>query len=357
MSDSRLRMAVVGVGALGRHHARILSEMPTVNLVAVVDGQRERGEEIARKCGTRYLAEVDELYDQVDAVSVVVPTVAHRAVAGEFLRRHIPVLVEKPLADSVESAAELVDLAEETGTLLQVGHIERFNPAMQAAMPLIHEPKYIRVERTSSYTFRSTDIGVVLDLMIHDIDLVAALAQSPTRQIDAFGIGVMGGHEDAVQARIVFENGCVADLCASRISPVVNRTLQIWSRSGCVNVDLHKREVTQFSPSESLLFGASPLDRARQPGADIERLKAEVFGGFVKVDALPVQNTDALTEELAAFVHSVKTGTRPLVSGPEALTAITIADQVLARVAAHQWDGHAHGAIGPNIRKPLRKAS
>ena len=271
----RLRLAVVGVGALGRHHARILSELPDVELVAVADSRSEQGEEIAAKCRTRWVADYRELLsrDVIDAVSVVVPTVAHRAVAGAFLEAGIPVLVEKPLAANVTHARELVRLASRQGTLLQVGHIERFNPAFQAAAPLIVEPKYSRAERTSGYTFRSTDIGVVHDLMIHDIDLVLSLVRSLLRSVEAFGTTVMGGHEDVAQARLRFENGCVADLTASRISPTAVRSLQAWSASGCVTCDMHTREVKRFAPSDALKFGPAPLDLARQPGADIEQLK------------------------------------------------------------------------------------
>ena len=187
-------MAVIGVGALGRHHARILSELPEVDLVAVADSRIEQGQEVAAKCRSKWFADYRELVDsgRVDAVSVVVPTTAHRNVAGEFLTAGIPVLVEKPLAASVAEAQTLVDLARDNQALLQVGHIERFNPAFQAARSRIDQPKYIRAERTSTYTFRSTDIGVVHDLMIHDIDLVLALVQCPLRSVEAFGVTVMG---------------------------------------------------------------------------------------------------------------------------------------------------------------------
>ena len=246
---NRLRVAVIGVGALGRHHARIVSELEGVELVAVADSQAERGQDVATKHQTRWVADYRELLDKrlVDAVSVVVPTVAHRAVAGAFLEQGIPVLVEKPLAGNVTQASELVELARKNQALLQVGHIERFNPAFQAAEKVIAAPKYLRCERTSTYTFRSTDIGVVLDLMIHDIDLVLALVKSPLRRCEAFGIGVMGQNEDAAQARLHFENGCIADLTASRISPAASRSMTAWSAAGCVTVDLHQREVKCFS--------------------------------------------------------------------------------------------------------------
>jgi predicted dehydrogenase len=359
---NRLRVAVVGVGALGRHHARIVSELDGVELVAVADSQAERGQEVANKHQTRWVSDYRDLLDKnvVDAVSVVVPTLAHRAVAGAFLEQGIPVLVEKPLAGNVTEAKELVDLASKHHALLQVGHIERFNPAFQAAQKAIVAPKYLRCERTSTYTFRSTDIGVVLDLMIHDIDLVLALVNSPLRHCEAFGIGVMGRNEDAAQARLFFENGCIADLTASRISPVASRSMTAWSASGCVTIDMHQREVKRFAAAEALLHGTPPLERAAAPGADLEALKKDVFGHFIKTENLAVDSSgpDALTQELREFVHCVKTGEKPHVNGEQAHAAMVIADRVLKHVAAHQWDGHASGAIGPypTQTEPLRKA-
>jgi len=363
MTMKRLRMAVIGVGALGRHHARILSELDGVELVAVADSQADRGQEIAAKHQCRWVPDYRQLLDKnsVDAVSVVVPTLAHRAVAGAFLENGIPTLVEKPLAGNVTQAKELVDLASRNDALLQVGHIERFNPAFQAAQKIIHSPKYLRCERTSTYTFRSTDIGVVLDLMIHDIDLILSLVKSPLRKCEAFGIGVMGNHEDAAQARLYFENGCIADVTASRVSPVASRSMTAWSASGVVTVDMHLREVKRFAPSPVLLHGTPPLKLAAAPGTDLEALKRNVFGHFITTENPSVELTgpDALTQELTEFAQCVKTGKNPCVTGKDAYAAMVIADQVLRQIAAHQWDGRPQGDTGPypNTDLPLRKAS
>jgi predicted dehydrogenase len=352
---SRLKVAVVGVGALGRHHARILSELDSVDLVAVADTHQERGTAVAEQHQTQWVPDYRLLFDQVDAVSIAVPTTAHLQVARPFLKRRIPVLVEKPLASDLAEAETLVALADEHDTILQVGHVERFNPATQAAWELCGPPKYIRAERLSPFSFRSTDIGVVLDLMIHDIDLVLDLVDAPIRGIEAFGIGVVGDHEDCVQARITFENGCIADLTASRINPAASRAMQIWSHTGCVNVDFAARQVVRYSPSETLLYGTSPVERANLPGADIEQLKQEMFGTFLRVHQALVPATDALTAELGSFVECVQTQTQPLVDGRQALRAMSVAHQVLESVAAHQWDGHADGAIGPFAQSPKRR--
>jgi predicted dehydrogenase len=357
MSD--LNVAVVGVGALGRHHARILSGLAGVKLVAVADSHAARGRDVAAKCETEWVEDYRELFGRVDAVSIVVPTIAHRSVASEFLERGIPVLVEKPIAPSTGDAEAIVQLAAKHSTLIQVGHVERFNPAWQVGAPFAQNPKYIRAERTSPYTFRSTDIGVIFDLMIHEIDLMLALVDSPVKNIEAFGIGVMGGgHEDAAQARISFENGCVADLTASRISPTVSRNWQVWSMNGCVTIDLHRREVSRFTPTPALSAGLCPFDLARQPGADIEQLKKDVFGNFVRIEAVPVGDGDALTAELTEFVDCVKNRRQPQCSGRHAANAVALADAVLAKVRSHEWDGHAGGAIGPYGRPglSLRKA-
>lgn len=356
----RSRLAVVGVGALGRHHARILSENPHVELVAVADSRAEQGQDIAAKCRTRWVADYRELLscNGIDAVSVVVPTVAHREVAGAFLNAGIPVLVEKPLAANASQAEELVELASCRGVLLQVGHIERFNPAFQAARPLIIEPKYIRAERTSGYTFRSTDIGVVHDLMIHDIDLVLSLVRSPLRSVEAFGTTVIGGHEDVAQARLRFENGCIADLTASRISPTTARSLQTWAADGCVTCDLHTREVKRFAPSDALRFGPAPLDMASQSGADIEQLKKDIFGHFVAVETVPVNATgpDALTQELTEFVDCVQNQREPHVDGEQALQSMIVAEAVLKCLAAHCWNGGIPNATeSPKRRSTIRR--
>lgn len=351
-STNPLRMAVVGTGALGQHHARILSQLPGVDLVAVSDTRPEIGRAVAEKCETLYVKDYRNLFGEVDAVSIVVPTFAHYPVASEFLKRGIPVLLEKPLALDTDEGRILVKLAQNHEALLQVGHIERFNAATIAARPLCRDPKYIRCERLSNYPFRSMDIGVVHDLMIHDIDLVLSLVDAPLERVEAFGIGMMGGgHEDAVQARLHFESGCIADLSASRISPVTCRTMQVWNATGCVNIDFSKPEVVHLAPGASLQNGPSPVEMAQQPGADVNSLKQKVFGEFIKVETLPVQGHDNLTQELSQFVHCVKRGDQPWVDGQQALQAMIVAGRVLDGVARHQWEGHAAGPVGPFARR------
>ena len=349
---SRLRFGVVGVGALGRHHARILSQLETAELVAVAETNPETGQAVAEGCNATWCPDYRQLFDIVDAVSIVVPTHAHLPIASEFLMRRIPVLVEKPLAANADEATQLVRQAETHGTLLQVGHIERFNPAMQVARPLCREPKYIRAERLSPFAFRSMDIGAIHDLMIHDIDLVLDLAAANVQRVDAFGVSILGGHEDTVQARIVFENGCIADLTANRVNLSPRRTLQVWSAEGAVLVDLHARTVDRYQITDTLRFGESPTDRAGRPNADIDQLKQELFGKYLNVEQPSVPESDALTAELESFVDCIEQNRRPLVGGSEALRAMQLAEQIRESVRTHQWDGHAAGPIGQDLQLP-----
>jgi predicted dehydrogenase len=356
---NELRMAVVGAGALGRHHVRILAGMPGVRLVAVAEPNETSGRDIAAKYGTRWVADYHEILGEIDAAVVAVPTQAHYPVARDLLLREIPTLVEKPLASDLNQARQLVSLSRQNDTTMQVGHVERFNPAFVQAKSLIGAPKYVRSERFSPFAFRSTDIGVVHDMMIHDLDLVLSLVRSDVIGVEALGAQLLGHHEDCVQARLRFANGCVADLAANRVSPTQRRHLQVWSTTGCTDIDFATREVQHFAPSDLLKFGQCPVDRARQPGANIDTLKSEVFGQYIRVDKPEVPTTDALTAELEAFVKAIRTGTRPIVGGDEALAALTVADRILQAVAQHQWEGNSSGAVGPVLLRSgdkLRKA-
>ena len=333
----KLRMAVIGTGALGRHHARILSQMQGIELAGVVDANPEAARRVAESCGAPPLVDHRELLGRIDAAVIAVPTFAHRAVAGDFLESGVDVLVEKPIALNVAEASELVDLARRFGALLAVGHVERFNPALQAVRPYLTEVKYLRVERLAPFSFRSTDIGVVHDLMIHDIDLALDLVRVPVAGVEAFGVKILTNHEDAAQARLTFANGTVADLSANRVSPVVSRKIQAWTSSGCVQIDLASRETTCYSPSAKLLYGTSPLEKAREPGADVEQLKQQIFGEYIDVQKPTVVSTDQLTEELASFAESVRSRREPLVSGAAALEAMKGAGRVLECIAAAPW--------------------
>jgi predicted dehydrogenase len=344
---ARTRVAVIGVGHLGRHHARILAGMPDVELVGVADARPEQAAAVAEQVGTAAFADWRNLVDRVDAVSIAVPTFLHWEVAGAFLGRGIPAMVEKPLAASLAEAEELVELADRTGVILQVGHIERFNPALDAldGMPL--RPKYIAAERLGVYTFRSTDIGVVLDLMIHDIDLILSMVPAPVASVAAVGVSVFGGHEDVANARIEFADGCVANLTASRASYQPVRKMRIWGPEGYAALDFATKHGTLIRPSDALRRGTLELD-----GLDLSKpddVKGRIFGKILRVDRVqvPDEGPDPLTRELADFVSAVRTGSRPRVTGGDALKAVALADRVMQSLNAHHWEGVATGPTGP----------
>lgn len=332
----RLRMAVVGTGALGCHHARILSQMPGIELVAVADIDPRAAADTADRYGTRAATDYTEVIPQVQAVVVAVPTSVHCQVAGEFLAAGVDVLVEKPIAASADEARELVELAARNNAIMQVGHVERFNPAYVAAREFLNEPRYLRAERYAPFSFRSTDIGAVHDLMIHDLDLVFDLVAAPVADVQALSAAILTGREDCAQARITFANGTVADLAVNRVSPLVRRQMQVWNAERCVHLDFVSREVTCYGRSPALEFGAGPLERVRQNAADIEQLKREIFGSFIEVHKPAIASSDPLTEELLAFAECVRTRRPPLVGGPEALKTMLIADLILEQAAQMQ---------------------
>lgn len=349
---ARLRMAVIGVGHLGKEHARILAGLDDVELVGVADVNREQAEAVAQRCNTQAFQDYRPLLSAIDAATIVVPTVFHLSVAAEFLRRGIHLLVEKPLTANLEQADTLVGLAQQHGAMLQVGHIERFNPAFEELQDRPLQPKFVECDRLSSYTGRSTDIGVVLDMMIHDLDLLLVLVRSPVRDVAAVGVSVFGQHEDMVNARLTFENGCVANVTASRVHSAPVRRTRIWSPEGYASIDYGRRSLTLVQPSEHLRRHGLKL--IRQDPAAFARLRDDLFGQHLEVLTLDRNQGDQLTRELQHFVHCARTGARPRVSGEDGREAIALADWVLESVRQHRWDGHADGVSGPfQVPPPL----
>jgi predicted dehydrogenase len=346
MSLGRLRVGVVGVGHLGRHHARILAGIEGVELVGVADARPEQAEAVASACGTRPVRDYRELLGQVDAVTVAVPTALHREVAGAFLDRGVAAMVEKPLAGTFAEAEELVALAEHRGVVLQVGHIERFNPALAALESLRLRPKFIAAERLSTHTFRSTDIGVVFDLMIHDIDLILTFISAPVKSVSAVGVSVFGALEDVASARVEFEDGTVADLTASRASYQALRRMRLWGAEGYATLDFAAKSATLVRPSEQLRRGELDLDGVdlTQPAA----VRAHLFGKVLKVDQVQAEGREPLALELEDFVAAVRDGSRPRVAGADALRAVALADRIVRCIQEHQWEGTPDGPAGPH---------
>ena len=360
---SNLRAAVIGTGALGRHHARIMGGLDGVDMVAACDPNETLGRAAAETAGCDWVADYRTVLDRIDVASIVVPTGLHRRVAEDCFAAGVDVMVEKPLAGCVDDGSAIVGTARRLGRTLAVGHIERFNPAFQVAARQAGSPRYITAQRTSPYAFRSTDVSAVHDLMIHDIELILSLARNGASgrvevdRIDAMGVCLCGGYADTVQARLHLSTGCVADVVANRVSPSVSRSMQIWSATGCVSADLQARTVTSFSPGPRVAAGDLPLEAAGR-GEAVDELKAAMFAddGFFNLTQYDVADGDALTAELSNFVDAVRNRTAPLVAGEDALAALGVADRVVEAVAAHRWD--ASGAAGPNVLlPPARRAA
>jgi predicted dehydrogenase len=330
-----LRIAVIGVGHLGQHHARILASMRDVELVAVVDSRAEQAQAVASKCGTKALTDYEILLESVDAVTIAVPTFLHAQVAGPFLDRSISTLIEKPMAGTLADAEELAERARRAGAVLQVGHIERFNPALNALDRLPIHAKYVNAERLSTYTFRSTDIGVVYDLMIHDIDLVLSFISAPVRSVAAVGLCLFGEHEDVANARIEFEDGSVANLTASRASYASIRKMRIWGAEGYASLDFAAKHATLVRPSEQMKNGRLELE-----GVDLTRpaaVKEHLFSKVLRVDQVQSEGLEPLAMELENFVSAARGLGRPKVSGDDALCAIRLASQIVRSLEAHRW--------------------
>jgi predicted dehydrogenase len=341
----KLRLAVVGAGRLGGFHAHKLVGFPNVELLAVVDPDPAARNRLAAECNTTALAGHAPLLGQVDAAVIASPTRLHHAIARDFLEAGTHLLVEKPLAATAGEAEELIRQARSRRLVLQVGHVERFNPALAAAAPHLRKPRYIDAVRTSGFTFRSMDVGVVLDLMIHDIDLVLSLVRAPLVKVEALGLVILGGHEDVANARLEFAGGCVATLSASRVAYEAVRRMQIWSPRAMATIDLATRTTTLVRPSETLLGrGFHP----EQLSADeVEYFKEHLLDEHLPREQKRFEAVDALALELQDFVEAILTPREPRVAGEAGRDAVLVAEQILAEIAAHRWDNTAGDPLGP----------
>jgi predicted dehydrogenase len=349
----RIRIGIVGVGHLGQAHARILAHHPDAELIGVVDTNSDRADEVARQFHTHVFDHHLDLAEHVEAVCVVTPTVFHYPIAADLLRRGLAVLVEKPLALDLAESEELAALSRRYGALLQVGHIERFNPAYEDLKRYPMRPKYVEVERHGMFTGRSTDIGAVLDLMIHDLDLLIDLIGEPVVEVQALGMTVFGKHEDMASARLRFAGGCVAHLTASRMSPQPKRKMRIWSAEGYAGLDFCDKRLTLVQPSPRLrTYG---LDARGLPPQERVALAQQVFKRHLQTREYTYPTVpDQLTRELTAFLDCVRTGTEPRVTGEAARDAIALAERVLISLRQHAWNNTPFGPVGPDdLPEPL----
>jgi predicted dehydrogenase len=332
---NRIRTAVIGVGHLGQHHARNLSQLEESQLVAVVDSDMARAKMLADKWNCEAVDDYRKLLGRVDAVSVAVPTVHHYSVAKWLFENGIHALVEKPLCFRVDEAEALVELANRKGLTLQVGHIERFNPALRTIRSQLDGVAFIEAHRLSPFPFRSTDIGVIMDVMIHDLDIILSLVDSPVDEIRATATPVLSRvHEDIANARVQFENGAVANITASRISDKVARKMRMFCNAKYFNLDFAAKQAMIYSKTPKL--DAPDFDVATLDVSGVDNLMQFVFNDLIKVEQVTINaEGEPLRLELKAFLDSVASGRRADVTGEDGLKAIALAHDILAASKRH----------------------
>ncbi|MCI0390493.1 MAG: Gfo/Idh/MocA family oxidoreductase [Acidobacteria bacterium] len=323
MTD-KIKIAVIGVGHLGQAHARVHDSLEQSELVAVCDINESQGRAIAERHATRYVRDYRELLDQVEAVSIATPTINHHEIALAFLEAGVHVLVEKPIARTLEEADEMISVAESKNLILQVGHIERFNPAVVALSARIDRPRFFEAHRMAVFTPRSLDIDVVMDLMVHELDIIASLVKSEVVKLDAVGVPILTPRIDLANARLEFAGGCVANITASRVSGERLRKLRV------------------FQPNEYF-----SLDYAEQQVAMLKLTPPKNAGALPEISALGLQieKREPLLAEIESFIATVQSRTPPAVSGAEGRRALALAIDVLEKIKAHS----ARAGIGLNF--------
>lgn len=333
---SKLRVAVLGAGSLGKEHARIYAQLAAggqVDLAGVYDVEPEAARRVAEKCQTRALGSLEEAAAASDAVSIVTPTSTHYAIAKALIAQGKHVLVEKPMTDQLNQAVELVELARDKGVVLQVGHVERFNPVFRYLQEAATEPRFIEAHRLSPFPARSTDIGVVLDLMIHDLDVVLAFVKSPVVSVDAVGIPVLSTSEDIANARLRFANGCVANLTASRVSPERMRKIRVFSggdQPSYLSLDYRAQEGFIYRLARAGEKESSFLKKLLV--AKDTAIVSEFAGKRIVREPVPVHKDEPLQLELRSFVECVRAHGIPVVSGESARRALDLAFEITRKI-------------------------
>jgi predicted dehydrogenase len=305
-TQNGIRCGVIGVGSLGQHHARIYAELPDVELVGIFDTDPGRAAEVASRHGTQVFDSMEALAEACEAVSIVVPTDLHAAVAGPVMRKGAHVLVEKPICASLREAESLLAAAKETGRLVQVGHIEHFNPVMSYLERNVQNPLYITAERLAPFNVRGTEVGVVLDLMIHDIGIIQQLVRSPVVRIDSVGVNVLSAREDIANARIEFANGCVANINTSRVSTKKVREIRVFQKEGYLSLD--------FMEQKGHLI--------RKNGMSLEK------------EEIPIEREEPLKREIIDFIDCVRAERQPKIGGVEASSALEVAIRITEEIRA-----------------------
>ena len=320
---NKTRCAVIGVGYLGKFHAQKYAALPNAELVAVVDADTATAQRVAADCRCQALSDHRELYGKVDAVSIAAPTTLHYRIARDFLDHDTHVLVEKPITTTVDEAADLVRIARERNLVLQVGHLERFNAALLGIAPRIERPIFIESHRLAPFKPRATDVNVVLDLMIHDIDIILELVRSPVRAIQASGARVLSNAVDIANARLEFDSGCVANVTSSRVSMKSERKMRVFLPDAYVSIDFQNRKLAVHRKGDREMF----------PGVPEITSEESVF-----------DDADALRSEIVAFLASIREGRPVVVSGEDGMRALATALEISRRV---QESVHSLGTVSP----------
>lgn len=334
--SERLKVAVVGVGHLGKIHAKIYSENPDAELIAVVDHDGDRAAKVAEEYGCLAFSDAAELPEEVQAVSVVVPTVHHASTAVPLLQRGLPCLVEKPLAANLADADAILAAAESSGAMLSVGHVERFQPGVRKVREMGMQPRFIEVHRLAPFSFRAMDVGVVHDLMIHDLDLILHFVDSEIESVDCAGGAILTDSEDVASVRLVFANGARANLSASRASLEPMRRFRMFSSEGYVSLDfqknygIHIAKGEEWESGREALRNADPVVMAMQKDWIVEKV--------LSVTELPLEGEQRpLQAELAHFMDCVQNGKQPEVSGVDGRKALELAERITAEIQAQSW--------------------
>jgi len=331
----KIRTAVIGAGKMGVIHAKVYNQLPQSNLIAIVDTDIKRAKKLARKYKCKAFVDSSEILDKVDAVTIATPTVSHLALAKGFIENNIAVMIEKPLAATVEQGKEIVKLSKKHNTIVAVGHSERCNPVVQAMKRLNIEPKFIEASRVSPYPFRSTDIGVVLDVMIHDIDIILSLANSKIKKIDAFGVNVIDEQEDICNARIYFESGCIANVTASRLALKTERKVRVFSKQAYLSLDYFKKTGT--------VIKADPNVNVAEKVREIKKSKLGLlkvnWSDLLQIEKLDIDDKEPLRIEQESFLRAVSDRkNKPEVSAAEGLAAMECAEKILSCIKEHKWE-------------------
>ncbi len=339
----KIRAGVVGVGHLGMIHARIYHELEGVDFTAVCDTERSRAEEASAKWGARAVSSIEEFAGLVDAASVAVPTVDHYKIAAFLLEKGVHVLVEKPLTSTIEEGRKLVDLSRRTSAKLQVGHVERFNPAVMAAEKHIRTPLFIEVHRLSPFSFRSADIDVVLDLMIHDLDIISHLVKSEVEKVDAVGVPILSEKVDIANARILYRSGCVANVTASRVSAKKMRKIRVFSKDAYLSIDYGDRVALMFRKSDKVKSGEIQIPKLA--GMRIDNPLEFFLKNVIQVEEVAFSEHEPLKKEIESFVQCVAEGTAPEVPGEQGLEAMSAAEAVNDAIRRHMRLVSSEGRI------------